>query len=201
VNYPNSEILKKSLPELPWEKRLRYAEGGYGLSDDDIEIYVSRDNWATFFENAKELLFSDAEKVKLVSNMMISEIPVLAGDVGVEDNTFFGNISPKNVADLSNMKVSNELSSRGVKEVLKILYVNGGDVKIVAEQNNLIQKSDTGELLEIAKALIAENPKAVEEYKGGKEQSIMFLVGQGMKVTKGSANPEILKNLFVDLLK
>jgi aspartyl-tRNA(Asn)/glutamyl-tRNA(Gln) amidotransferase subunit B len=86
-----------------------------------------------------------------------------------------------------------ELGSRGAKDILKIMSTQDGDPKVIAEENNLIQSSDSAHLDEVAKKIISENPKAVEEYKKGKEASLQFLVGQGMKETKGSANPEILK--------
>jgi aspartyl-tRNA(Asn)/glutamyl-tRNA(Gln) amidotransferase subunit B len=77
---------------------------------------------------------------------------------------------------------------------------NGGDPREIAEREGLFQKSDTGELKAIAEKIIAENEKVVAEYKAGKVASLQFLVGQGMKATKGSANPEMLKTVFTELL-
>ena len=64
-----------------------------------------------------------------------------------------------------------------------------------------MQNSDPEVLKKIVEGIISNNQKAVDEYRAGKESSIQFLIGQGMKETKGSANPEVLKDLFLDLLK
>ena len=71
----------------------------------------------------------------------------------------------------------------------------------IATEKNLLQSSDTGALKEIAQKIIDSNPKVVADYKGGKEQAIMSLVGQIMKETKGSANPAVSKQLLIDMLK
>jgi len=189
--------LRKSLPELPWQKRDRYSKSGFGISEDDTEIFVSRKSWADFLDQAVKEIDGDEERAKLISNMMISEIAILSKGIDSESDEYFGKITPKVMADLSTMKKSGLLSSRGIKDALKILYTEGGDAKEIAEKNNLIQKSDVGELASIVKTLVASNPKVVAEYKAGKEQSVQFLVGQGMKATKGSGNPALLKELIL----
>ena len=104
------------------------------------------------------------------------------------------------LVELVEMIVRGDLSSRGAKDLLKILFEEGGDVGKTAENRNLIQKSNEEELTKIVEKIISNNEQAVEEYKAGKEASVQFLVGQGMKETKGSANPQILKKLFESLL-
>jgi aspartyl-tRNA(Asn)/glutamyl-tRNA(Gln) amidotransferase subunit B len=63
-------------------------------------------------------------------------------------------------------------------------------------KKGLLQKSDEGELKTIIQKIITDNPKVVADYKAGKEASLQFLIGQGMKATKGAGNPEVLKELF-----
>jgi aspartyl-tRNA(Asn)/glutamyl-tRNA(Gln) amidotransferase subunit B len=70
-----------------------------------------------------------------------------------------------------------------------------GHQKLIALKHGFIQKNDEGELKEIVEKIVAENPKVVEDFKAGKAAALQFLIGQGMKATKGSANPEILKNI------
>ena len=71
----------------------------------------------------------------------------------------------------------------------------------IASENNLLQSNDTGALKDIAQKIIDINPKVVADYKAGKEQALMSLVGQIMKETKGSANPSLTKQVLIDLLK
>jgi aspartyl-tRNA(Asn)/glutamyl-tRNA(Gln) amidotransferase subunit B len=80
------------------------------------------------------------------------------------------------------------------------MFEKGGKPIQIAEQNDLMQKSDEGAVKKIAEEVIKENPTAVEDYKKGKQTLLMFLVGQGMKKSKGSVNPEMLKQALIALL-
>ena len=93
-----------------------------------------------------------------------------------------------------------KVSSRGAKDILVIMHTEGGKPKIIAEQKGLMQKSDVNTLEIVVKEIISANAKVVAEYKAGKEVSLQFLIGQGMKATKGSANPQLLGEIFKRLL-
>ena len=71
----------------------------------------------------------------------------------------------------------------------------------IAKEKNLLQRNDEGALKTIAQKIVDVNPKVVADYKRGKEQALMSLVGQIMKETKGSANPTVTKQILTDLLK
>jgi aspartyl-tRNA(Asn)/glutamyl-tRNA(Gln) amidotransferase subunit B len=192
--------LRESLPELPWARRGRYEASKWGLSEGDIEILVARENVSIFFDEAVNSI-KDEKAGKLVANMIISELSVLAAGVDVLSDKYFGKITPKEIAEIAGMKIAGDISSRGVKDILKIIFAEGGSAKEVADKNGLIQKSDPEELKKIVAGIITENPAVVEEYKSGKESVVQFLVGQGMKATKGSANPGMLKQLFEEGMK
>jgi len=96
--------------------------------------------------------------------------------------------------------VSQDLSSRGAKDLLTILYREGGDATGTAKKHKLLQKSDTKELEKIVEKIIKENKGVVDEYKSGNDKVVQFLIGQGMQATKGSANPGILNKLFTEML-
>jgi len=99
------------------------------------------------------------------------------------------------------MLKAGEVSSRGAKDTLAILFAEGGDAKVVVESRGFIQKSDAGALEQIVKEVVAHNEKVAAEYKAGKKASLQFLIGQGMKASKGSANPQVLGELFKKALK
>ncbi len=193
----NIERLVNFLPELPWKKREIYKKM-YGLKDDDVEFFVSNILWANYFENVVEL-FDDQKLFKIVSNYITSDLVGLSKGLSVEDAV--QKIIPENLAGLMKMVSSEQISSRGAKDILKIMYEKGGNPEEIAKSEGLIQKSDERELSEIIEKIIAENQKVVDEYKSGKEASLQFLIGQAMKATKGSANPQVLKKLFETKLK
>ena len=94
-----------------------------------------------------------------------------------------------------------DLSSRGVKDTLAVMFKDGGDPETIAKDKDLIQKNDPEELRKVIKEIISKNPDSVTDYKNGKESILQFFIGQGMKATKGSANPEMLKNIILEFLK
>lgn len=168
--------IEATLPELPWEKRARYAKD-FGLKVADVEIYVSNPELAKFFEEVAKVL-KKKELITLASNYIIS------------DNA--SKISPENLVKIILMIEKEELSSRGAKDLIVILSEKGGEAKKVAEEKGLIQMSDTKALAKIADRVVSENKKVALEYLAGKKELLQFLVGQGMKETKGSANPKAL---------
>jgi len=98
------------------------------------------------------------------------------------------------------MAYKGDLSSRGVKDVLAIMYKSPGDPEQIAKDKGLLQEHDEGELAKIVDQVIAENPNVVADFKSGKQASLQYLVGQGMRLSKGSANPTLLSKILVDKL-
>lgn len=193
--------LRKSMPELPWEKRERYTK--LGLKPNDVYIYVSIPEVGVFFEAVAKELENKKESMILASNYISSDILGLIkkkhgeGREGEIAKLPFG---PKEFARLISLIEKKTISSRGAKDILAIMFENGGDPEKIANDKGLIQKSDEGAVKKIAQEVLAENPSAVAEFKAGKQVSLQFLIGQGMKKSKGSANPEMLKTILMSLL-
>jgi len=181
----SDQALKESLPELPWEKRNRFVSE-FGIKPEDADIYVREREWGTYFESVASLL-NNPELNQLASNYITTDLKA--------------QIKPEDFAELMRMTSRGDISSRGAKDIIKIMEKKGGSPKTIAEENNLIQKSDPEELKKIAQTIILENEKVVTEYKSGNLAVIQFLVGQGMKATKGSGNPGVLKSIFEGLLE
>ncbi len=192
----SKSVLEKELPELPWVKRARY-EKDYGIKTADVEIFVRPGIISAFFEKVCEDFKGDRNLIKLASNYIISD---LLGLMKVVNGESVGKLSDKSFAELIKMVAENKISSRAAKDILKMMFEQGGEPLVIAEKENLLQKSDEGELIKIVEKIIADNAKIVADYKAGKEAALMALVGQGMKATKGSANPQMLKDLFLKLI-
>jgi aspartyl-tRNA(Asn)/glutamyl-tRNA(Gln) amidotransferase subunit B len=194
------ENLRKSLPELPWEKRARF-EKILNTNKKYADFLVDNPNYAHYFESAIIGVENDKKIVELTSNYLISDILGIAIKQNLSDSeTKIGELTPQNFATIMKMIMSGELSSRGAKDLIAEILVSGKEARAVAQEKNLIQKSDTGELMAIIVKIISENKKVVDEYKAGKTASLQFLIGQAMKATKGSANPEMLKKIFLEKL-
>lgn len=193
------EQLRADLPELPAQKRDRYARE-YGIKRDDIENYILDRELDTYFVFIVEKLNGDTQKIQLASNYIISDLLGLQKKAQSE-NTVFIFPTVDQFVELINLLSENVLSSRSAKDLLPEMNTFTKSVREVAEERGLIQKNDPEALKTIAQTVIVNNEKVVAEYKAGKESVIMFLVGQFMKESKGSANPQVAKEVLEGLLK
>ncbi|PIQ91324.1 MAG: Asp-tRNA(Asn)/Glu-tRNA(Gln) amidotransferase GatCAB subunit B [Parcubacteria group bacterium CG11_big_fil_rev_8_21_14_0_20_39_22] len=189
----SEDVLRKSIPELPVEKRERYKKD-FGLDGSKIEMFISNQNFADLLElSAKHL---DGNEIKIAVNYITSDVAGLAKD-GTNTNPSGFAFSPKQFATLISMYSSNKISSRGVKDILAVMYKDGGEPEKIAEDKGLIQQNDEGAIIAVVSEVLKENESVVNEYKEGKESSLKFLIGQGMKKSKGSANPSLLQELLI----
>lgn len=172
----NLDELRTSLPELPWQKRERLS--ALGLSPEHVEIYVSDFERGEYFESVSRLLSNNPKAIVLASNYITSELKTL-----IEVREFISVIE---------MLINDEISSRGAKEILKIISENGGIAREIAVSNNLMQVSDEN----ILRAWLEE---AVKE--NGREVPSQFLIGQAMKKSGGRANPILLQKILEDILR
>jgi aspartyl-tRNA(Asn)/glutamyl-tRNA(Gln) amidotransferase subunit B len=183
--------LAATIPELPQAKRERYARE-YGIKAEDIEVFINSELYRTLFEVfTVPKLGGKAELIKLASNYITNDLVKLAED----DTQKVANIHDT-FADLIIMVGAGEVSSRGAKDILITMVETGEGPKQIAEAKGLFQKSDEGALKLIVEEVMTANPQSVADYRAGKEAALMFLVGQGMKASKGSANPAVLKKLL-----
>ncbi len=187
------EKLKESLPELPAEARERLID--LGVDKEDVETLLERRDLKELFDASVERL-EDDEEYTLAVNYLTSDV------VGLErEHDETQNLSAENFAKLITMISQDDLSSRGGKDTLKIMFTEGGDPQKIAEENELLQKSGEDELAPVVDEIIEENPDVVEEYKGGKDSAIQYLIGQGMQKTGGSANPQVLRKLLAEKME
>lgn len=190
------DTLAATLPELPWQKRKRYAQA-FGLKDSDIEFFVQNKTFDTLFVDAAALCFG-ADAYQKLANLITT---VLVGYENSSEQGSVRNVASTELAAIVVMIIEGSLSSSGAREVLLALYMHGGSARDIAAQKELLQKSDTSALVAIVELVIANNPSQVTQYKAGERKLLQYFVGQGMKESKGSANPSVLATLFAQHLE
>jgi aspartyl-tRNA(Asn)/glutamyl-tRNA(Gln) amidotransferase subunit B len=121
----------------------------------------------------------------------------LLGRLNAENKTIESSpVSDKAMAELVELIQSGAISGKMGKDIFSEIYTSGESPKTVVEKKGLSQVSDAGELAKFIDEVLAENPKIVEDVKGGKERAIGSLVGALMKKTKGRANPQLANDLL-----
>lgn len=186
------EEIGKTIPELPKEKKLRFMRD-YGLSEYDAGILVMTKEKADYAQ--QRLMAYPGKEKKHVANWINGPLAAVAAGLKCEINEI--KISVKDFVDLidlvENKQVINNLTG---KEILEKMARNGKSPLNLIEEGNLAQISDEASLEKEIIEVIQSNPKVVADVLSGKANSIMFLVGQVMKQTRGKANPKVVQEIL-----
>ncbi len=189
------DVLLKELPESPWDKRIRYIEK-LSIKKQDVDLFMSNEEYRALLEEFVIPAFlDDNKKFGLAVNYITSDIVGITSRVG-EKGLSLGS----NFIDLISMVSDGVISSRATKDILEILITKGGNPKEIAENIGILQENNEEKLKLIVTNILNNNIKAIEEYNNGKESALQFLIGQGMKESRGSANPQVLKKILLENL-
>ncbi|MEK7247662.1 MAG: Asp-tRNA(Asn)/Glu-tRNA(Gln) amidotransferase GatCAB subunit B, partial [Chloroflexota bacterium] len=109
-------------------------------------------------------------------------------------------VSPQALSALIGLQEQGAISGKTAKDVFEQVFESGRAPGDIVKEQGLGQIESTGEVEAAADAAIANNPKAVEDYRGGKEEAIKFLVGQVMKETRGRAKPDAVTEILKERL-
>lgn len=188
------ERIAASLPELPLPRLQRFQDT-FGFSQKEAEVLISSKDLADLFEDClKEL-----NEPKKMANWLTGPLLRYINEKGLSIQSLA--LNPKHLAKLIKSVEEGVLSNLAAKDVLKDVLETHRDPSDIMTEKNLLQVSDTDELSRIIEDVIAKNEKSVKDYLGGKENALMFLVGQVMRISRGKANPKIAKELIAERLK
>ncbi|MCK4751824.1 MAG: Asp-tRNA(Asn)/Glu-tRNA(Gln) amidotransferase subunit GatB [Planctomycetes bacterium] len=186
------EQIKSQLCELPIKKQIRYVSE-YKLSDYDAGVLTADRSTAEFFEEAVKA----GGDPKRVCNLITQVGLKLANEAGCGIAEL--SLTAENMSELAKMIDDGQVSASAGNTILEQMTKTDKAAQVIAEELNLIQKSDAGELEGIVEKVLAENPKAVEDVKSGGKKSKKaqgFLLGQVIQKTKGQANPKVVSEIL-----
>ena len=188
------EAVRKTLPELPDARKARLVSE-HGLSEYDAAVLTASRELADYFEAATPAAGAAG---KLTANWVMGE---LSGALNKSDCAI-GN-SPVSAAALGGLLQRIEdgtISGKIAKQVFEAMWKGEGSADDIIEQQGLKQISDSSAIEGIIREVLDNNPKQIEQYRGGQEKLIGFFVGQVMKATQGKANPKQVNELLRKLL-
>ncbi len=201
---------RASLPELPGAKRVRFVEE-YGVSLVDARTLTEEKETAKFFEQAASELAEWLESndmhgeenvtkgYKLLSSWFINKLSAL---LTVHATSLAEcRITPENFAEFVSLVMKGVVNSTNAQVLLEEMLVTGAEPDHIIAEKGLAQVSDESFIREACQKVIDANEKVAAEYKAGKENAIMFLVGQVMKESKGTAQPQMVKETLMGMLK
>ena len=204
------EEIKANLIELPPAKKKRFVEQ-YELNNDDVEILVSDKNLADYTEKVFSELCAwieangdswERQKKKLAKTAANWLIHELFKHLNIDNKTIKDiNITPENFAELIALVYQNKINSSAAQQILEVMYKHGGDPSNIMEEMGLAQIDNIEELENEIKKIITDNPDQASQFKYGKTALLQFFIGKTMAATGGKANPKIVTEILLKLLK
>lgn len=183
------EEYRRGLPELPDARKERFMKK-FDLSSYDALVLTTSRQMADYFDAAVR----NGADAKLVANWIMGD---LSKHLNLENKDISESlVTAENLAAMVTLISKGTISSKIAKTVFEEMWKTGDDPEKIVKEKGLVQITDTKAIEEIVDAVIAANPKPVEDYKGGNAKSIGFLVGQVMKQSKGKANPGVVNELL-----
>ena len=190
----NIEELRDSIPELPAQKRVRFAHE-YGLDERAADALAGDLAAADYFEEAVSEFRAEIPdgSIATVYNYLSSDLRGLMNQAGISFTDL--KVGPDHLASLAVLIDQKKITSRQAKDMLAKMFATGADPEEIIKSEN-IGIGDTDEVEAVVLAVIAEHHAAVADYKKGKLASLQFLIGQAMARLKGRARPDMLKEIF-----
>ena len=189
------EEIRARLPELPDAKRARFQEQ-YSLTAYDAQVLSESTARADLFEAATA--GGSAERAKAVSNWITGDFARLLNAENAEIQN--ARVTPESLAALIDLQEAGTISGKTAKAVFEEMFALGKAPGEIVKEKGLEQITSSDEVVTSVEKVIADNAKAVEDYRGGKEEAIKFLVGQVMRETRGRASPDVITELLKEKL-
>ena len=203
INSAWVDDLRGEMPELPLSRKGRFIEE-YGLSDYDATILVSSRSTAEYFETMLDTAPSNkdgdvASFAKEAANWLNGEMARHMSANSINDIRTVG-VEPSALATLVRHFQARTINNTSAKIVFQEMVDSGANPDEVIAERGLASVGDSQSLTPIVDKVIADNPSAVQDYKGGKPTAIRFLMGQVMKATRGTADPKVVMSMLSDAL-
>jgi aspartyl-tRNA(Asn)/glutamyl-tRNA(Gln) amidotransferase subunit B len=190
---------RAELPELPDARRARFVEA-YQLTPYDAETLTGERGVADYFERVATSARAVGATPKDAANWTSGELFRLLKETGEELEAVAGRFPPEHIAETIELLAKGTITRTTAKEVFEESFRSGmAPARIVSERGLAVIGAGDA-LVALAREVVAGNPKAVAEYRGGKQATIKFLVGQVMKATKGQANPQAAQAALEEVL-
>ena len=192
------EEIKKNIPELPDQRKLRYIHD-YNLSKYDVIILTAEKETSNYFDN----VIKSNEDLKLYPKIVVNWITSELFSFLKKENIKIENssVSPTDLGKLIKLIITDKISGKIAKEVFEEMFKTSKSPESIVKRKGLTQVSDSKEIEKIIDNILDNNKDKIVEFKKGKTKLLGFFVGQVMKESKGKANPKILNQILSKKLR
>lgn len=186
------ERIKAAMPELPAQKYARYLASG--IRPYDAEILAYNASLSRFFDQALERYEGNPQSL---ANWLNADIAGYLNERGLEIHDT--RLTPQNLAKLAGLQERGDITSRVAKDLLAEV-MEGADPEKLVNERGLKAVVDAEAIRALVEKVVAANPQVVEQIKGGKAQAINALLGQVMRQSKGTAKPDLVRQLLAEAI-
>ena len=183
------EEIRAALPELPRARARRLVEQ-YGLPAYDAGVLTDSRALADYFE----AVTTEVSDPKLASNWVMGEVRAYLNQSGMDITEF--PVGPEALGELLRLVEDETINNTTAREVLAGMIAERRGAREIVEAQGLAQISDTCELERLVEEALAANPRAVEDFRAGKEKALGAMVGHIMRATQGQANAGVVNDLL-----
>ena len=189
--------VRSLMPELPSSRLSRFTDQ-YQLTT--TEAITLTDSKARSNAYEKAIQIDKTVDPREIAKWFIGEVAKHINELGVDAELSDTKVTPKQISKLVKLVESKEITNNAGREVLAAMFASGREPEDLVESLGLKQNNDTAVLESAIKEVLENNPKAIADYRGGKESAIGFLLGQTMRATKGTADANIVRDLLLSLI-
>lgn len=186
--------IASSVPEMPESRKTRYVKE-YGIAEKDADSLINNKLVCFFFEEAIKAYNSPKSMAAFILVELMRRINL--GEADMNNLPF----EAKDFARLVEIMDGNKINRSHGKNVLRSMLESGKKADEVCDEESLWIKEDLGQAEEVIDKILADNPKAVEQYRNGEQKVFGFLMGQANKQLKGAASPNAIKEILEGKLK
>jgi len=181
--------VRRTMPELPEARKQRFV-ASYAIPEYDAGVLTQSSALADYFERAANA----AGNAKAASNWIMGEVSRVMNErrIGIEEFP----VGSEALAGLIRLVEKGTISSAIAKDVFARMIESGRQAEEIVEGEGLAQIGDESAIVSAIRDVLAKNAGTVAQYRGGKQQTFGFLVGQVMKATGGKANPKLANQLL-----
>lgn len=187
------ERVNAEMPEFADEKMRRFVNE-YKLNEKEAMTLAAEQELAEYYE----AIVKETNDPRLSANWLLTEVLRVLKEKNININEF--SVSSINLGKLIKLIKSNVISSKIAKDVFEILLTEDRDPETIVKEKGWIQITDNSEIEKIVEQVLEANARSIEDYKAGKSNALKYLVGQGMKLSKGKANPQMITDMILEKL-
>jgi aspartyl-tRNA(Asn)/glutamyl-tRNA(Gln) amidotransferase subunit B len=184
--------VKRTLPEVPEQRKLRYQS--LNLAEEAVSLLISDRAIGDYFEQ----LLTLGANANTAAKWMQGDVQRAINENNLTMETF--PITPESLMQLIRAVENETISFSKAKQVFRTMLAENRSAAEIIAAEGAEQITDSDELRTLVAEILSKYPEEIARYKSGRKNLFGFFVGEAIKATAGRANPKVVNTLLQELL-